>query len=85
MSEMYEGNKEFDLFIADLNGNLRGKRIPASGLESVMTQGVKLPQSVIGFDNWGDDVLGNGLVFETGDTDGICLPVYDEPTSVLLG
>ncbi|GGN16426.1 MULTISPECIES: glutamine synthetase family protein [Marinomonas] len=85
MSEIYKGNKdnkEFDLFIADLNGNLRGKRIPASGLESVMTQGVKLPQSVIGFDNWGDDVLGNGLVFETGDTDGVCLPVYDEPTSV---
>lgn len=82
MSDMYEGNHEFDLFITDLNGNLRGKRIPASGLKSVMTQGVKLPQSVIGFDHWGDDVLDNGLVFETGDSDGICLPVHDKPIPV---
>lgn len=82
MSDIYEGNNEFDLFITDLNGNLRGKRIPASGLKSVMTQGVKLPQSVIGFDNWGDDVLDNGLVFETGDSDGICHPVHPHPIPV---
>ncbi|BFM49182.1 glutamine synthetase family protein [Marinomonas sp. THO17] len=82
MSDMYEGNHEFDLFISDLNGNLRGKRIPASGLKNVMSQGVKLPQSVIGFDHWGDDVLDNGLVFETGDSDGICLPVHNKPIPV---
>ncbi|MEL0611552.1 glutamine synthetase family protein [Marinomonas arenicola] len=75
-------NKEFDLFITDLNGNLRGKRIPASGLKGVLKDGVKLPQSVIGFDNWGDDVLENGLVFETGDSDGICLPVHPTPIPV---
>ncbi len=73
---------EFDLFITDLNGNLRGKRIPASGLKGVMANGVKLPQSVIGFDHWGDDVLDNGLVFETGDSDGICLPVHPKPIPV---
>jgi glutamate--putrescine ligase len=81
MSITQEGN-EFDLFITDLNGNLRGKRIPASGLKGVMTQGVKLPQSVIGFDHWGDDVVENGLVFETGDSDGICLPVHADPITV---
>lgn len=75
-------NREFDLFITDLNGNLRGKRIPASGLKGVMENGVKLPQSVIGFDHWGDDVLENGLVFETGDSDGICLPVHPTPIPV---
>lgn len=77
MQNQTESEKEFDLFITDLNGNLRGKRIPSSGLNSVMKEGIKLPQSVIGFDHWGDDVVENGLVFETGDGDGICLPVHD--------
>ncbi|EAQ65312.1 putative homologous to a glutamine synthetase protein [Marinomonas sp. MED121] len=74
--------KEFDLFITDLNGNLRGKRMPANSINKVMEEGVKLPRSVIGFDFWGDDVLDNGLVFETGDSDGICMPVHDEPVPV---
>ncbi|WP_417228531.1 glutamine synthetase family protein [Amphritea sp.] len=72
-----EKDKEFDLFIADLNGNLRGKRLPANAATKVFEEGVKLPRSVLGFDFWGDDVLDNGLVFETGDMDGICMPVGD--------
>ena len=82
MSDQTNENIEFDLFITDLNGNLRGKRIPGSGLKSVLRDGVKLPQSVIGFDHWGDDVLENGLVFETGDSDGVCLPVHPQPIPV---
>lgn len=70
-------NTEFDFFITDLNGNLRGKRMPAGSLNKVIRDGVKLPRSVIGFDFWGADVLDNGLVFETGDSDGVCLPVND--------
>ena len=73
---------EFDFFITDLNGNLRGKRIPASAMKKVMKEGVKLPRSVVGFDFWGADVLDNGLVFETGDSDGICLPVSDKAVPV---
>jgi len=75
-------DKEFDLFITDLNGNLRGKRMPGNALGKVMEEGVKLPRSVIGFDFWGDDVLDNGLVFETGDSDGVCMPVHGEPVPV---
>lgn len=70
-------NTEFDFFITDLNGNLRGKRMPAAAMEKVIKEGVKLPRSVIGFDFWGADVLDNGLVFESGDSDGVCLPVSD--------
>ncbi|UTW04376.1 glutamine synthetase [Amphritea atlantica] len=77
-----EKDKEFDLFIADLNGNLRGKRLPANAAVKVFEEGVKLPRSVLGFDFWGDDVLDNGLVFETGDMDGICMPVGDRPIPV---
>lgn len=73
---------EFDLFITDLNGNLRGKRMPASAIDKVMKEGVKLPRSVIGFDFWGDDVVENQLVFETGDSDGVCMPVHNDPVPV---
>lgn len=73
---------DFDLFITDLNGNLRGKRLHGNTLRKVMKEGVKLPRSVVGFDFWGDDVIENGLVFETGDSDGICLPVDDKPLPV---
>ncbi|MAC47091.1 glutamine synthetase family protein [Oceanospirillum beijerinckii] len=82
MSSSSDNQKEFDLFITDLNGNLRGKRMPATALGKVKEEGVKLPRSVIGFDFWGDDVLENGLVFETGDSDGVCKPVHAEPMPV---
>ncbi|MEE2764649.1 MAG: glutamine synthetase family protein [Pseudomonadota bacterium] len=75
-------NTEFDFFITDLNGNLRGKRMPAGALNKVLHEGIKLPRSVVGFDFWGADVLDNGLVFETGDSDGVCLPVSDTPLPV---
>lgn len=75
-------NTEFDFFITDLNGNLRGKRMPAGALKKVMKEGIKLPRSVVGFDFWGADVLDNGLVFETGDSDGVCMPVSDTATPV---
>lgn len=75
-------DNEFDVFITDLNGNLRGKRMPASASAKVFEEGIKLPRSVVGFDFWGDDVLDNGLVFETGDSDGICMPVHPSPLPV---
>ncbi|MDF9432969.1 MULTISPECIES: glutamine synthetase family protein [Chromohalobacter] len=75
-------SRELDLFITDLNGNLRGKRLPASGLKKLRKEGLKLPLSVVGFDFWGADVLDNGLVFETGDSDGVCMPVSQEPIPV---
>lgn len=73
---------EFDLFITDLNGNLRGKRLPANALSKVKKEGIKLPRSVVGLDVWGNDVVANGLVFETGDSDGICMPVHEAPIPV---
>jgi glutamine synthetase len=73
---------EFDLFVADLNGNLRGKRMPPAAVKKMHIEGMKLPLSVMGFDFWGADVLDNGLVFETGDADGVCRPVAQELTPV---
>ncbi len=75
----YKSTPELDVFITDLNGNLRGKRIPASSAEGIMESGFKLPLSVMGLDFWGDDVPKNGLVFETGDSDGFCQIVSHQP------
>lgn len=80
---MASSNKnDFDFFITDLNGNQRGKRLPGHSFEKIMKEGMKLPRSVVGLDIWGDDCAGNGLVFETGDSDGICMPIQDTLTPV---
>lgn len=71
---------ELDLFVTDLNGQLRGKRLPLSSAEKVLKEGFKMPRSAMGLDYWGDDVVGHGLVFETGDNDGTCIPI-DSATS----
>lgn len=74
---MSSSNNDFDFFITDLNGNQRGKRLPGASFSKIMKEGMKLPRSVVGLDIWGDDCADNGLVFETGDSDGICMPISD--------
>ncbi len=64
-----------DAFFADLNGVLRGKRLPAKDAIGIFETGLRLPRSLVGVDIWGNDVLDNGLVMETGDVDGLCFPV----------
>lgn len=73
---------EVDLLLSDLNGILRGKRIPRAGLDKVLAEGIRVPRSVIGVDIWGEDAEGNGLVFETGDRDGIARPLAATPLPV---
>jgi len=65
---------EIDLLDCDLNGILRGKRIPAASIDKAFSEGMKFPRSILCLDIWGHDVLANGLVWETGDGDGICKP-----------
>jgi len=69
--------KFVDAFVADLNGVLRGKRLPAAAAVRLFESGLRLPRSLIGVDIWGYDVMENGLVLETGDVDGLCFPVAD--------
>lgn len=70
----YPGIEEIDLLACDLNGILRGKRVPAASLDKVFGEGMKFPRSVLCLDIWGHDVLANGLVWECGDGDGVCKP-----------
>lgn len=58
----------------DLNGQLRGKRMPIGNLEKVLDGKIRMPVSLAVVDVWGNDVEDNALVFEAGDGDGVCLP-----------
>lgn len=64
--------KFVDAFLTDLNGVIRGKRLPAKSALKLFEPGLRLPRSLIGVDVWGSDVFDNGLVVDTGDTDGLC-------------
>ncbi|MGB0927064.1 MAG: glutamine synthetase family protein [Pikeienuella sp.] len=58
--------------VCDLNGTLRGKRVPVEQAEKVIAGGVRMPLSIVAVDVWGEDIEGSKLVFETGDSDGLC-------------
>jgi glutamine synthetase len=59
---------------ADLNGQARGKRIPARFAENVTKNGTRFPFSVLNLDIWGEDIDDSPLVFEQGDQDGVLKP-----------
>jgi len=68
-------NPEVDaltIALCDINGVLRGKRIPVSQLNKVLSDGMRMPQSACTVDIWGHDIADSELVFESGDKDGVC-------------
>lgn len=75
-------SRHFFAAICDLNGVLRGKRIPGGKLQAVRDGGIRMPLSSIGVDIWGVDVAGTKLTLESGDLDGICLPTGRAPVSL---
>jgi len=60
--------------VCDLNGILRGKRIPVGQTPKVLAGDVRMPLSITGLDIWGADVADNPIVFDKGDVDGRCEP-----------
>lgn len=58
--------------VCDLNGVLRGKRIPLHKLVSAKKGSIRMPLSIVSVDIWGADIEADGGVFVSGDTDGIC-------------
>jgi glutamine synthetase len=63
----------------DLNGQMRGKRVPGSYGEKLEAGAVRMPISALNLDILGADVVDSPLVFETGDADGILLPTGRGP------
>ncbi|MGB0252385.1 MAG: glutamine synthetase, partial [Paracoccaceae bacterium] len=71
--------RTFRVATCDLNGQMRGKRLPISDYDTVDTGAIKLPLSALNLDVWGSDIKNSPLVFETGDADGILLPTDRGP------
>jgi len=78
--------------VFDLNGVLRGKRVPRNQLKKVTKGGVRMPLSTANLDIWGRDIANSKWVFETGDSDGGCfwtgrgplpMPWTDQPTALV--
>ncbi|TYB91031.1 glutamine synthetase family protein [Oceaniovalibus sp. ACAM 378] len=59
---------------SDLNGQPRGKRMPARMASKMMEEGSRFPLSVMFLDIWGEDVDNSPLVFQSGDPDGVLFP-----------
>jgi len=76
-----------DLLISDLNGVMRGKRIPRENLDKVYRQGINLPASVFALDINGHTIEATGLGLAIGDSDRVCRPVTGTlmPTPWLRG
>jgi glutamine synthetase len=68
--------------VCDLNGILRGKRIPVAQVRRVLDGGVRMPLSVVGVDVWGEDIIDNTHLFTGGDSDGICAPTGRGPLPI---
>ncbi len=67
-------SRTFRIGAADLNGQLRGKRLPTPQARKLEGSGLRMPLSVLNVDIWGHDIADSPLVFETGDADGIVRP-----------
>jgi glutamine synthetase len=75
--EWLEGRPEITSLraaVCDLNGILRGKRVPVAQAKKVLEGQMRMPYSITCLDIWGEDVAGNPLVFKQGDVDGRCEP-----------
>lgn len=64
-----------DLLLSDLNGVLRGKRIPRENLEKAYVNGINLPGSIFALDITGNTIEETGLGLDIGDCDQVCRPI----------
>ena len=64
----------FRVAASDLNGQMRGKRVPSSYADKLEDGAVRMPLSVLNVDLWGSDIKDSPLVFDSGDADGVLRP-----------
>ncbi|MEO1110237.1 MAG: glutamine synthetase family protein [Pseudomonadota bacterium] len=72
----------FRIAACDLNGQMRGKRVPPSYADKLSKGAVRMPFSALNVDIWGADIDGSPLVFESGDADGVLLPTERGPVPI---
>lgn len=69
----------FRVAACDLNGCMRGKRVPGDYAAKLEKGSVRMPLSALNVDIFGADIEDSPLVFETGDADGIMMPTDRGP------
>ena len=72
--DAFPGARTVWMAIPDLNGQARGKRLPASRAGKLFDATAKMPLSALSLDIFGDDIIDSPLVFESGDKDGFLRP-----------
>ncbi|MEL7027481.1 MAG: glutamine synthetase, partial [Pseudomonadota bacterium] len=86
------GTKALRTIVADLNGQARGKRLPAHAAQKLTDDGARMPLSALNVDIAGNDIENSPLVFAAGDADGALRPTgrgfvpapwLDTPTALL--
>ncbi len=70
----FPGTRTVWTAVPDLNGQARGKRLPASRARKLYDATAKMPLSALSVDIHGDDIEDSPLVFESGDQDGFLRP-----------
>lgn len=77
--------QEFSTFrvaACDLNGQMRGKRLPALDHSKIASDQIRMPLSALNVDLWGCDIDDSPLVFESGDADGFLRPTERGPIAM---
>lgn len=74
--------KTIRIAACDVNGQMRGKRMPSSLAAKLGDGSARMPLSTLNVDIWGRDVEDSPLVFETGDADGVMKPSDRGPVSM---
>ncbi|WP_101065977.1 glutamine synthetase family protein [Roseovarius salinarum] len=69
----------FRVAASDLNGQMRGKRVPGSYAAKLDAGAVRMPLSALNVDIHGADIADSPLVFESGDADGVLRPTGRGP------
>ena len=84
--------KSVRIAACDLNGQMRGKRLPGFEKEKFKDGSIRMPLSALNVDIFGADIENSPLVFETGDQDGflkitsrgvIPVPWLQNPTALI--
>jgi glutamine synthetase len=65
--------------ITDMNGCMRGKRLPLEQARGAFEGKVRMPLSLSVQDIWGSDVEDNPALMASGDSDALCLPTGRAP------
>jgi glutamine synthetase len=71
--------QSYRIAVADVNGQARGKRLPAGKLDELALGSARMPLSALNVDVSGADIEDSPLLWESGDADGTLLPTGRGP------